>query len=86
MVLSIKNVQADELASQVARRAGETKTQAVIVALEERLVRLTGRRRGPDLIESLSSISRRCSQIKDIGTQSSEMILGYDVHGTFDGD
>ena len=40
MPLNIRNPQADQLAAEVARMTGETKTQAVIAALQERLARV----------------------------------------------
>ena len=43
MALSIKNRKAEVLAAEVARETGETRTDAVIHALEERLARLRGR-------------------------------------------
>jgi ribonuclease VapC len=53
MPLSIKNPRAEELAAEVTRVTGETLTEAVIVALEERLERLRGRRSRPDLAARL---------------------------------
>jgi len=40
MALNIKNAQAERLASELASLTGETKTQAIAVALRERLERL----------------------------------------------
>jgi antitoxin VapB len=39
MALSIKDPEADRLARSIAQRTGETITQAVIIALRERLAR-----------------------------------------------
>lgn len=41
MALTIKNAEVERLATEVARLTGESKTQAVKVALEERRRRLT---------------------------------------------
>ena len=41
MALTIKNAEVERLAAEVARLTGESKTQAVKVALEERRRRLT---------------------------------------------
>lgn len=41
MALTIKNVEVERLAADIARLTGETKTQAIRVALEERRRRLT---------------------------------------------
>jgi antitoxin VapB len=43
MALNIKNEQAERLAAEVAALAGETKTRAVTVALQERKERLAMR-------------------------------------------
>jgi antitoxin VapB len=85
MPLSIKNPEAERLAAEVSKKTGETYTKAVIVALRERLERLTGRRRGPDVAESLMRISRRCSQLPDRDPRSADEILGYGEAGTFEG-
>ena len=53
MVLSIKNSRAKELAVAVSRETGETITQAVIKALEERLERIRGSKSLPDTVESI---------------------------------
>lgn len=42
MALNIKDSETERLATEVAALAGETKTRAVRVALEERRARLTG--------------------------------------------
>jgi hypothetical protein len=51
MALSIRNKEAERLAREVAREAGETITQAIRRSLEERLLRLSGRRAAGDLAE-----------------------------------
>lgn len=84
MALSIKNPEAERLAGEVARRTGETMTQAVIVTLQERLERLTGRRRGPDLAQALLRIPERCRSLPDLDPRSPDEILGYDPEGSFE--
>lgn len=83
MGISIKNDRAEKLARQVAAEAGESLTEAVIHALEERLERLRGRRSAPDLVEAVLAISRRCSALPDLDTRDPDQILGYDETGTF---
>jgi antitoxin VapB len=83
MGISIKNDRAEKLARQVAAEAGESLTDAVIHALEERLERLKGRRSAPDLVETVLAISRRCSALPDLDTRDPDEILGYDETGTF---
>ena len=84
MALSIKNHRAEELAHEVARRAGETMTQAVIAALEERLQRLEGRRSAPSLLDEIRNIQDRCAALPDRDARSADEILGYDRDGTFE--
>jgi len=67
MALSVKNPRATHLARELASISGESLTQAVIHALEDRLERLKGRRRSPELVETLMAISRRCSALPESG-------------------
>ena len=84
MPLSIKNRRAEELAASVARVTGESLTQAVVVALAERLERLTGQRKGPDLANALLSISNRCAELPDVDARDADQILGYGPTGSFE--
>jgi antitoxin VapB len=83
MALSIKNDLTERLARQVAGETGESLTEAITHALEERLERLKGRRSAPDLIETLMAISRRCSSLPDLDHRGAEEILAYDDIGAF---
>lgn len=86
MGISLKNDKAEKLARQVAAEAGESLTDAIIHALEERLERLErlkGRRSVPDLTEAVMAISRRCRSLPDLDTRSADEILGYDEKGAF---
>lgn len=78
MALSIRNDKAERLARQVATETGESLTEAITHALEERLERLRSRRSAPDLVETLMAISRRCSSLPDLDRRGAEEILGYD--------
>ncbi len=49
MALSIRNPVAEKLALEVARKTGESLTQAVVHALEEKLQRIEGHRAPTDL-------------------------------------
>jgi antitoxin VapB len=83
MALNIKNPEVVRLAAEVAAATGETRTQAVLVALQERLQRLRGRRRASSLGEVLREISLRCGALPDVDTRAADDILGYDEDGTF---
>lgn len=83
MAVNIKNPRAERLANQLAQKTGETITDAVIHALEDRLERLEGRRTSPDLVEEIMSIAQRCSQLPVLDSRPPEEILGYSEIGTF---
>ncbi|HEY1974174.1 MAG TPA: type II toxin-antitoxin system VapB family antitoxin [Pseudonocardia sp.] len=81
MALSIKDPEADRLARELAARTGETLTEAVIVALRERLARQQGRTRAVPLQEELAAIRRRCAALPVLDDRTPDAILGYDNHG-----
>jgi antitoxin VapB len=81
MGLSIRNKDAERLAREVAREAGETITQAILRSLEERLIRLSGRRVAGDLAEEILRIGKRCAALPDLDTRNPGEILGYDGDG-----
>ncbi len=81
MALSIKDPEADRLARELAARTGETLTEAVVVALRERLARETGRTRSIPLREELAAIRRRCAALPVLDTRAGDEILGYDERG-----
>ena len=81
MALSIKDPEADRLARALAARTGETLTQAVVVALRERLARETGRTRAVPLREELAAIRRRCAALPVLDTRPADEILGFDERG-----
>ena len=77
MALSIRNPLAERLARDVARETGETITQAVIGALEERLTRLSGRRTVVDLEREIMRIGMRCGSLPDLDRRHADEILSY---------
>jgi antitoxin VapB len=81
MALSIRNKEAERLAREVARETGETITQAIMRSLEERLLRVSGRRTAANLTEEILRISSRCSVLPDIDRRGADEILGYDEDG-----
>lgn len=81
MPLTIRNPRACLLAEEVAATTGESKTQAVIVALQERLERLSGRRTAPDVFTDIMAIAERCRALPTRDGRCPDEILGYDEHG-----
>lgn len=80
-MLNIKHPEADRLARILAQQMGETITEVVIEALQEKLLREQGRRAPVELKEALLSIGQRCAALPDHDTRSPDAILGYDSQG-----
>lgn len=81
MALNIKDPKTDHLAREVAERAGETITDAIRVALEERLQRLKGRSKASTQREKLMEILKRVDELPRNQALTDEEILGYDNNG-----
>jgi antitoxin VapB len=80
MHLNIKNDEAHQLATELARLTGESLTHAVTQALRERLLREHRRRHTDDVAARLMKIGNRYAALPDTG-QSPDEILGYDEQG-----
>ena len=81
MALSIKNDETERLARQVAREAGESLTQAIQKALQERWERLKARRRSQVLVGQVEDLLRRVDALPNLDSRPEDEILGYDEHG-----
>ena len=81
MALNIRNEEAERLADELAKRTGETKTDAVIKALKDRLARVRRQRPGRRLADDLNEIARRCASLPVLDDRSADEILGYDEKG-----
>lgn len=82
MALSIKDPEADRLARALAKRTGETITEAVVRALRERLAR--EEQPPPDLeeqVQEVLEIARHFRTLPVLDARSPDEILGYDEHG-----
>ena len=80
MPLSIKNPDADRLARELARTTGETITEAVTIAIRERLVRETGW--NPDGVRAeIARIQARLAQAPVLDDRTPDEIIGYDENG-----
>lgn len=80
MALNIKDDHTDRLAREVAVLSGETITEAVRVALEERLAVLRRRAAAPSPSD-LSQIIARGRHRTMLDERSDDEILGYDRDG-----
>jgi antitoxin VapB len=81
MSINIKDSETDTLAREVAKRTGETLTDAIRTALRERLQRLVGRYKAPTKREKLHEILRRVDALPRLENRSEDEILGYDESG-----
>ena len=81
MALSIKDPQADELARALSRRTGETITQAVVIALRERLAREERKAEDDEMVEDVLEIARHFSSLPILDPRSPDEIIGYDENG-----
>jgi antitoxin VapB len=81
MALNIRNPETEQLAETLAKLTGETKTQAVTVALRDRLERLRRLRSGRRLAEELDEIALHCASLPVLDSRDAEEILGYDEQG-----
>lgn len=81
MALNIRNKEAERLAAELASQTGETKTDAVIMALRERLGRVRRQHSKRRLADELDAIARHCADLPVIDARSPDEILGYDERG-----
>jgi antitoxin VapB len=81
MPLNIRNEQAEQLASALAKLTGETKTEAVTQALLERLERVRRARAKRRLADQLDEIALHCSALPTRDRRSADEIIGYDENG-----
>ena len=81
MALSIKHPEADRLARELAALTGENLTEAILKALQQRLLKEQGRVEARPLRQELSAIRKRCSRLPILDPRSAEEILGYDDQG-----
>ena len=80
MALSIKTDEADRLAREIVSETHETLTEAVTVALRERLDRLHASRRD-DFDARVRRLQEEYARHPLTGPRSPDEIIGYDVHG-----
>jgi antitoxin VapB len=81
MPLSIKNEGTERLARQVADETGESLTEAIQKALQERWERLKGHRKGKFLAGQIDEILRRVDALPTLDPRPEDEILGYGEDG-----
>ena len=80
MSLNIKSAEADRLVDEVSRLTGESKTQAVIESLKQRLAREHQFRDASRLASDLLSIGEKCAAYEVVEPGSHGELL-YDDNG-----
>jgi antitoxin VapB len=81
MPLSIKNDATERLARKVAAATGESLTEAIQKALEERWARLAAKRRNRLLASQVEDLLRRVDALPVLDSRSADEILGYEEPG-----
>ncbi|MCY3857643.1 MAG: type II toxin-antitoxin system VapB family antitoxin [Gammaproteobacteria bacterium] len=81
MALNIRNTKTEDLAATVAQITGETKTEAVTIALQERLTRLERQSKSRRLVDELNEIALHCAALPIYDDRSANEIIGYDERG-----
>lgn len=81
MPISIKNDQTEALARKLADLTGESLTEAIRVAVDERYQRLRRARSGRSLADELTAIALRCASGQRDSKLSDDEVLGYDEFG-----
>ena len=87
MALNIKSAETDRLARELAALTGESITEAVTRALEQRLDQ---ERRERDVVRRerlkalMEEIRQRTAKLPVLDARSDDEILGYNEFGTFD--
>jgi antitoxin VapB len=81
MAINIKDSETDVLAREVAKRTGETITEAIRMSLQERLQRLAGRYAAPTKRDKLYEILNRVDALPKLDSRTDDEILGYDERG-----
>jgi len=80
MALSIKSDEADQLARELAAETGETLTEAVVIALRERLDREHARH-GASMRTRLARLAADVAALPVTDGRTPEDIIGYDDAG-----
>lgn len=78
MSLNIKSPEADRLVAEVARLTGETKTQAVIESLRQRLEREKARLAQASMATDLLKIGEKCASYSGDRTEHGDLLFDED--------
>jgi antitoxin VapB len=80
MALNVKSAEADRLARELAAVAQESLTEAVTIALRERLDRIRNQQQS-DIVARLRRLSGWYTALPVQDSRTPDEIIGYDAHG-----
>jgi antitoxin VapB len=80
MALNIRNQDVERLAHDLAALTGESKTQAVMKALQDRLEAVRHRQRKRHILDRLNEIAVHCASLPVLDNRSADEML-YDERG-----
>jgi len=81
MPLNIKDERTYALVRELARTTGESLTEAVRVAVQDRLAREHAKRTARPLADRMLAIAAHCASLPVLSDRSDDEILGYDDRG-----
>ena len=81
MALNIKNRTAEQLAHELASATGESLTEAITVALRQRLDGLRRARERRSVMAEVATLQEFLASQPDRDTRPADEILGYDEFG-----
>lgn len=81
MPLNIKDAETQALTKRLASLTGESLTQAVKQAVQERLAQVEKTRGAIRLADELDHIALHCANLPRRDRRSAEQIIGYDERG-----
>jgi antitoxin VapB len=81
MPLSIKSLETERLVREIAAKTGESLTEAIQKALEERLERINHERQSRTLVNQIEEILVRVDQLPILDARSADEIIGCDENG-----
>ncbi|CAN5442820.1 type II toxin-antitoxin system VapB family antitoxin [soil metagenome] len=81
MAMNIKNEHTHELARELSELTGQSQTQAVTVALEERIERVRRSRARQGIAEALIAIGRQTAPLLELPPDADHTAWLYDENG-----
>ena len=84
MAIHIQDPETDRLARELSAVTGETITQAVNLALRDRLRAVAPAQSEAEYIERIEAIVSRLAKLPLLDTRTPDEIIGYNEHGFFD--